>query len=199
MERAATSARRAFELFAPVQMVVSTGVAGALREELRAGTIVVADRLLSESTSGGAQASLEPPADRREDFVRALTVVGLSVVVGPTLTVPTALADAASKRRAHLESGAIAVDMESAVIAHEARRSGLDCMYLRSVLDAVDDRLPPVRLIDENGNVRPLTATGFFLSHPAMLFKWTPRVVRNMKIATANLAQALESLALSQA
>lgn len=196
MERAAASARRALELFAPTQPVVSTGVAGALSEELTVGTIVLADRLLCDPPGSNTDSRIVMPAQSRtQSLARALTGAGLSVAVGPTLTVLAALPDGLSKRRARRESGAIAVDMESAAIAREARKKGLDFVYARSVLDAVDDRLPPTRLIDENGNLRPLTATAFLLRHPAMLFKWTPRIVRNMGIATARLAEALEALA----
>jgi adenosylhomocysteine nucleosidase len=194
-DRAAANARRALELFAQPQMVISTGVAGGLSAELAAGTIVVADRVLMRASGALSDAPILLPTEQTQRLARALADAGLRVAVGPTLTVPAALLDGVSKRRAHVETGAIAVDMESAPIAHEARLKGLDFVYARSVLDAVDDRLLPTRLVDDSGNIRPLTAAAFLLRHPVMLVKWTSRLARNMGVATARLAEALETIA----
>jgi len=196
IQRAASSARRALELMGSARSVISTGVAGALSEELAVGTIVVADRLLCPSPDSNTEFTvIVPERGCAQSLAQVLTGVGLSVAVGPTLTVPAALSDGLSKRAAHARSGAIAVDMESAAIAGEAQARGVNFVYARSVLDAVDDRLPPSRLLDENGNIRPAATAAFLLRRPAMFFKWAPRIARNLGVATIRLAEALETLA----
>jgi len=110
------------------------------------------------------------------------------------LTASRVLADSAAKRLAKEQSGAIAVDMESAALGIEARARGIPFVCVRAVLDAVDDEVPAAELAGADGEVRPLAATRFLIRHPATLLKLL-RLMRNLSRATAALAEALDALA----
>jgi len=188
------SARRALDTFPGVKMVISTGVAGALSEGLRAGDLVMIDRLiLGGGESSSADQIVPLDASRVRVAEQTLRSAGLRFATGAMLTATKLLADSLAKRRAKEQSGAIAVDMESAVLALEAGARGIPFVCVRSVLDAIDDEIPAMEVDAAGGEVRPLDAAGFLLRHPAALLK-LPLLMRNLSRATASLAQALEAL-----
>jgi adenosylhomocysteine nucleosidase len=193
--RARQTARRALEVFPGTKLVISAGVAGALSEGLRPGDLVLADRLLlggKESSRADHILPLEPEQVRAAEH--ALRAAGLRFTTGAMLTAGRILADGAAKRVAKEQSGAIAVDMESAVLGLEAAAQGMPFVCVRAVLDAVDDEIPAAELGGADGRVRPLAATSFLVRHPATLLK-LPRLMRNLSRATAALADALEAIA----
>ena len=115
--------------------VVSAGWCGALDPALRIGDIVVADRVLS----------LDPPdtfETRRPD--------GDPSAVGPVITVDHFVGAAQEKRRLR-GSGAIAVEMEAAGAAEEARRLGVPFYCIRAVSDAAETSFR----LDFNRALRP--------------------------------------------
>jgi len=59
-------------------------------------------------------------------------------------------ASAADKRAAFLQSGAVAVDMESYAIAAVAEAHGLPFIAIRAIVDAAADEVPPA-LLDVTG------------------------------------------------
>lgn len=189
---ARATARRALEVLPQPRMVISTGVAGGLTPQLRAGDLVIADRFLIESEDGGLQSiSVAPrPVQLAGD---ALLRAGLSAAAGPMLTARRVLSSAAYKREAHTRSGALAVDMESAAIAQEMASCGAPFLCVRAIIDAVSDELPGAELAAPTGEVSMRKAAAFFLSNPSAL-RQVPTVVRNMGRATAAIAAALQAL-----
>jgi adenosylhomocysteine nucleosidase len=109
----------------PDEPVVSFGLAGALRGDLRVGAVLDATRVVDEHGQvlwegerlgvGGA---------------RDATMLGSDALVH----------DAAERRRLHESSGADAVDMESGVLARSGRLAGV----LRVVSDDVDSAIEGV-------------------------------------------------------
>ena len=194
-KRARETARRALEVFPRAKMVISAGVAGALSEGLRPGDLVLADRLLLGSSESSSIAHLLPlDLEQVRAAEHALRAAGLRFATGAMLTAGRVLADGAAKRAAKEQSGAIAVDMESAVIGLEAAARGIPFVCVRAVLDTIDDEIPAAELGGADGRVRPLAATTFLMRHPATILK-LPRLMRNLSRATASLADALDALA----
>ncbi|MFI5353836.1 MAG: hypothetical protein ACHQZS_12855 [Candidatus Binatales bacterium] len=192
--RARQTARRALEVFPGTNLIISAGVAGALSEGLRPGDLVLADRLMlggQESSCVAHILPLEPEQVRAAEH--ALRAAGLRFTTGAMLTASRVLVDGAAKRVAKEQSGAIAVDMESAVLGLETAAHGIPFVCVRAVLDAVDDEVPAAELGGADGRVRPLAATTFLIRHPATLLK-LPRLMRNLSRATASLAEALDAL-----
>lgn len=119
--RSRRAARRLVE--APAKCVAVAGLCGALTPDLVPGDVVVASGLL-----GGDEPSPMLDAGPLRD---ALARVGIEARVGPLLSVDHVVRGAERSRLA--ESGALAVDMESAWLAAGARRRPL--AVLRVVLD----------------------------------------------------------------
>jgi adenosylhomocysteine nucleosidase len=184
IRRAADTARRALQSFAAADLVIATGLAGALSEELQAGDLVLADRLILDGEGAGlAPVSIEiSPADLAR-FKAALTAHPLQFAIGTMLTAERILKDGVAKRDARARTGALAVDMESAAIAAEAHRCGLRFACVRAVLDTVDEEIVGAELAGPDGEVRPLAAAGFVLRNPAAVVGLA-RMMRSLNRAT---------------
>lgn len=76
----------------------------------------------------------------------------------------------AEKLRLSRETGALAVDMESAPLARRLPR-GVPLYHLRAILDPANQSLPTwtLDLTDSKGNSKPLTAALSLLAHPGRL------------------------------
>ena len=103
------------------QLVIGTGVVGALSGGLRPGDIVIADRTMRARADSAHPEHVVPvDAVTLEYCERTLHAAGLASSTGAILSSPRVIPNAAGKRAAKQHSGAIAVDMESVAIA--ARR-----------------------------------------------------------------------------
>jgi nucleoside phosphorylase len=193
IERARETARHALQTLPPPRLVISTGVAGGLIPELKAGDLVIADRLLLE-TEGGAFEEVAHIASDTLPLVRAaMRRAGLAPVEGPMVTVRRVLTAIADKRDAYRRYRATAADMESAAIALEVAGAGLSFVCVRAIIDEVDDELPGADLPDESGHVSPFKAAAFFLKNPSVLTQ-VPAIMKKMNHATVAIAAAIEAL-----
>lgn len=120
-----------------LQAVLSVGIAGGLRADLRCGDVIVSDRLLRPE--GGA--ALAGDADLRQAAWRALHGAGIHAEVGDSLTSPVVLASFAEKHAAAAQGAAI-VQMEDAEWAAVCAERGVAFCALRVVIDAVDEQVP---------------------------------------------------------
>lgn len=194
IHRAADTARRALQSFAAADLVIATGLAGALSEELRPGDLVLADRLILDGERpdiASVTIEISPPDLAR--FRAALSAHPLQFVTGTILTAGHILKDGIAKRDARARTDAIAVDMESAAIAAEAHRCGLRFACVRAVLDTVNEEIVGAELAGPDGEVRPLAAAAFVLRNPAAVVGLT-RMMRSLNRATAATANALQAL-----
>lgn len=195
IRRAGEMARRAFEMIPAPEMVIATGVAGALSSGLKPGDLVLAHRVIQLNENGeNARHILTIDRQHLEDIGRSLTIAGLKYSTGALMTVTHVLATAAEKKRAKVNTGAIAVDMETAAIAAEAHTRGIPFVAIRAVLDQVDDDVSGAEMADEDGRVRPLAATAYLVRNPGAVLK-LPRMIRNLARATSSIADALEAIA----
>jgi adenosylhomocysteine nucleosidase len=193
LDRAAETARRAMESLAPADLAIATGLAGALTDRLQTGDLVLADRLiLDRGLVPDGETIGATPADLA-CFGSALVARRIKFTTGPILTAAQILRDGRAKRDAGARTGALAVDMESAVIAAEARRRGIRFACLRAVLDSVDEEIVGAELAGPGGEVRPLAAAAFVLRNPAAV-AGLARMMRSVNRATAALADALAAL-----
>jgi len=103
----------------PGGRLVSFGLAGALSDELRVGDVLDATRLVD-----GTGVTLWEGAGLGVRGARPGTVLASDVLVH----------DAAERRRLHSASGAVAVDMESGVLARSGRLAGV----VRAISDGLD-------------------------------------------------------------
>ena len=113
--------------------IISIGIAGALAPGLRPGKWVVATAVSDDG--------LKVPTDL--DWTDRLVSRLPAPERGLLLGVDTIAATVVQKDELRRSSGAIAVDMESHVVARVARRRGLPFVAARVISDAAHRTLPP--------------------------------------------------------
>jgi adenosylhomocysteine nucleosidase len=195
MRKATENAHRAFEEIREADLVILTGVAGALADKLEIGDAILGDRLMTRAGDDAHPArTIEVSRTHFDQASAALDAAGIRHTRGAILTVKYPLATEADKRLAGASTGAIAVDMETAVIAFEAASRGIPFIAIRTIMDTVEHDVAGAGLADENGKVRPLKAAATLARNPAMV-AGVIRLVRNLRKASDAMAVAVEALA----
>lgn len=136
MGRAAAVSAAGALIDAGATSLVSWGLAGGLDPELQAGTICLPSMVVSRDG-----ASFATDLHWREILTAAISQ-RLIVVSGKLLTSAVALEDVAAKAAAFGETGAVAVDMESAGVAEIAASNDLAFVAVRAIVDTAGDTLP---------------------------------------------------------
>jgi hopanoid-associated phosphorylase len=113
--------------------IISIGIAGALAPGLQVGQWVVADAVLVD----GEPMPIDPAWTSR--LAARLPEAARGLLLGANAMV----ADATQKASLHSTTGALAVDMESHIVARVARRHRLPFAAARVVSDAAHRSLPP--------------------------------------------------------
>jgi len=125
--------------------LVSFGIAGGLAPELKAGTVVVSGEVVSERHRW----AIEPSVRRQlSQFARSI-----GAVEGLIFGASSILATQIEKKRTWAATRALAVDLESEIVARTATALGIPFIVLRSIADTARRDLPPASLV-------PLTANG---------------------------------------
>jgi adenosylhomocysteine nucleosidase len=131
---AAGAAARAL-VAAQVSALMTFGLAGALDPALAAGTVILPGELISRD---GAR-FVTCKAWRE----RVAASLGFAVSTATLLTSARAIETPAEKAAAFRDTGAAAVDMESAAVAEVAAAHGLPFIAVRVIVDTAGDTLPP--------------------------------------------------------
>jgi adenosylhomocysteine nucleosidase len=162
-------------------VVVSAGACGALAPGLREGALVVPEIVL---TADGERLV----TDALPGLARAGTLATVADVAGT----PEA------KARLWLETAALAVDLESAVIMRWARDRGARAAVVRGVSDTAMQAVPPelAALVTADGRVSAGRAARAILARPAALGpalalrRGTAAALRTVATALGTLARA---------
>ncbi len=175
--KAATLAASVVADYAQPELLISAGVVGALRPELRVGDRVIAREVLD------AEAGTRFPTARFNTRALDGVVVTVNAVEGED-----------SKRMLHDRFGADVVDMEAAAVAAVAQQRGIDFAVVKAVSDELAFTMPPLgRFVDEAGQFH----MGGFVAYIAMRPRWWGAVgalSKNTKLASVNLSLAVEHL-----
>jgi adenosylhomocysteine nucleosidase len=126
-------------LAARTDCLVSFGIAGGLAPELKAGTVIVSGQVVSELGRWG----VDPHYRAR----LSLLARAIGAVEGSTFGASSVLATHAEKRRVWQATGALAVDLESDIVAQIATSLGIPFIVLRTIADTARRDLPPAALI----------------------------------------------------
>jgi hopanoid-associated phosphorylase len=168
------------EAASAAECLVSFGIAGGLKPGLRAGDIVLSTEVIDDDRRWLSSDSLRP---RISELVEEL-----GAIEGPVLGAQIALATKRDKRQAWRATGAVAVDMESVVVARAAAALGIPFVVLRAIADPAARELPPAALVplDQDGN----PAFGSVLA--SVLRR--PKQLPNLLTVAREARQALQAL-----
>jgi adenosylhomocysteine nucleosidase len=153
--------------------LISFGVAGGLSPDLRPGTCVVGSAIVSGTKRfvthrGWSQSVLETIPD---------------AVHGEIAGVSAPVAHPDDKRALHLDTGAIAVDMESHIVASAAAERGIPMAAIRVITDPAHRTLPKTALaaMRQNGTIDIISVISSVVKHPFEL----PALLRIARDAAA--------------
>lgn len=172
----AAAARKTAALLAEhrPRMLIATGFAGALDPRLALGALVLAANV--------SDAKLLALAEK-------IAPAHLGALASTALPVETV----AAKRALAAETGASAVDMETAAIAAACARAAVPLLAIRAISDRADEPLPvPFAQWFDLARQRPraLRLVAFLARHPGRIAPFT-RFVRGLAPARAAMADFL--------
>ena len=160
--------------------LISFGVAGGLAPGLAPGTCIIGSSVIDDGK--------ECPTDAR--WAQRLRRIIPDTVSGPLLGVRQPVALAGDKRVLHQETGAVAVDMESHVVARAAVHHGVPLAVIRVVVDPVERTIPRSALAGTrpDGTINPLGVAKSLMRHPGDLYGLI-RMSLDARAARATLVQ----------
>jgi nucleoside phosphorylase len=165
--------------------VLSTGFSGALTEEHHTGDIILATEIVDAQGSRWPATWPEelPAGEWRPPLHRH-----------PVLTVPRLVGTPEEKRALGRQTGAAAVDMESAVLARLCRRRDVPFGCVRVILDDLHTPLSPRLLaLLSDGGVSPLRLLSAVARAPGLMRElW--QLARQSHRAAEQLGKALGEL-----
>ena len=159
--------------------LVSFGVAGGLEPKLHAGTCVVG----SVITSGTTRFMTD------WNWSRNLLQAIPSAVYGAIVGISAPIAQTEAKRALHVSTGALAVDMESHVVASVAAAPSLRVTAVRVITDSAIRELRPVALaaMRANGTIDVAAVIRSMMKDPSEL----PMLLRTALDAVIGLVALL--------
>ena len=139
------------EIAAPrAKCLVSFGLAGGLSPHLRPGDVVMSAEVIGDDRSWRTSEAFHRQIG---DLARRIGAAD-----GPVLGAGDVLATEDDKARAWRDTGAVAVDLESAIVARVAEAVGIPFVVLRTIADPATRQLPPAALIPLSANGTPAVA-----------------------------------------
>lgn len=195
VRRAGEAARTLVERNYP-SLLISFGIAGAVRADLEIGDVVLPEAVCR--LEPGVLGSLTPlapwPATAREAATQALTQRGAHCYTGTAIT--TGGSQVMQPQVAGLKHPVL--EMETAGIAQVAAERGIPLLSLRAISDGPRAPIPfdLGEVMDEDANLRPGRLMKMIVRNPGIVLQ-SRRMMRNNRIAADNAAIALVA-ALSQ-
>jgi adenosylhomocysteine nucleosidase len=139
--------------------IISFGVAGGLAPHLRPGDLIVASSVIDSGTRQPTD------AEWSRKLLRTVPGAGFAAVAG----VDAPVSDPKVKREWHARTGAVAVDMESHIVARVAAAHGLAFAAIRVIVDPVHRTVPAAALagMRPDGRTDPLAVLRALVSAPS--------------------------------
>lgn len=169
-----------------IECLISFGVAGGLRPELRTGDIVICEVARCADT-GPDNSAFTMNSSLVDRACRTLSDCGLTWHRGIGVTVHNAATGVKEKQHLRKTAQVDICEMEDYWIARAAAARHVPCLPVRVIFDEDKYSLPPMKsVVDVNGKLRPVCAVAYFLAHPALLLK-IPGLYRRSRIASRSL------------
>ena len=180
----------------PIDLIISTGFAGALDTGSKAGEVVVYSRLISDESKSptsekGMAVVCDPGLVKLARECAAGPAVRTNLVKG--ISIDRVCASPEAKSSLGSETGCQAVDMESFWIGQIAAEKKIPFVTVRSIIDEVGDDLSFLDRISEGGKIAPTRILKWLLTNPGGL-KILVSSYRNYRRAAANLSVVMQAV-----
>ena len=167
--------------------LVSFGIAGGLAPHLRPGDVILSAEVIGEDRRWRANELFHAQVS---DLARSI-----GAAEGPVFGARDILATEGDKAQVWRDTGALAVDLESAIVARAAEAAGIPFLVLRTIADAAHRELPSAALIPlaEDGTPAFVRVLGEVLRRPRQIgaLFGLARETRQALTALAGPARAL--------
>jgi adenosylhomocysteine nucleosidase len=167
------------------KVVMSCGFAGALQPDLQIGDLILATEVIdAEGHSWPVPWPATLPAGDWQPPLK----------IGRLFTTPQLVTDSAQKHELGQRHQALAVDMESAIVASICSRQEIPFGCLRAISDRVDSALSPELVSVLSGSGVSWTDLGSLLARQPSKVGELWRLSRATRVASRQLAKALGEL-----
>lgn len=143
--------------------LISFGIAGGLAPHLRPGDVILSAEVIGDDRRWRPD---EPFHRQVSDLARRIRAAE-----GPVLGAGSILSTEGDKARAWRDTGALAVDLESAIVARAAEAAGIPFLVLRTIADPATRELPAAALIPlaQDGTPAIIRVLGEVLRRPRQI------------------------------
>jgi len=142
--------------------LISWGCAAALSPQLRPGDLVVPDQVLA------SQQQLFNTDSGWVKHIQSLMTPRSPVTTGLLAESSRIIAFSSDKQHIHSQTGAVALDMETAGVMRAAWEARLPAIAIRAIADPVSMNLPQavVQALNSQGKVELIKLLRYLLTHP---------------------------------
>ena len=179
-----------------INLLITSGVAGGLRQGVNVGDLVISENVgySKQSDFEGEGLSLESNYSCKEEYIqiarRLCSDLEMKHHFGNLLTVDKVISQAKTKKKIGEENAFLAVDMESAAVAEVAHERGIGFMAVRSISDDIEDnlQLDYDGIVSDEGKVRvsnialQVMRSPQKLTHLKRLNKQTKTAAKNLSV-----------------
>ena len=184
-----------------VDLLISAGVAGGIRQGLNVGDLVVAERVgyTRQNDFDVEELQLESDFVCKEEIIQLARQCSnepeTKLHFGNLLTVDKVISKASTKRRIGEQNSFLAVEMESAAVAEVASEKGVEFAAIRSISDDIDDdlHLDYDSVISSEGKVKVGSIALSVLKNPQKLAQLS-RLNKQTRSAAKSLAYFMTKL-----
>ncbi len=184
-----------------VDLLISAGVAGGIRQGIHVGDLIVAERIgyTRQDDFDGDELQLESNFVCKKEIVQLARELsnGLESKLhfGNLLTVDNVISQSSTKRKIGEQNSFLAVEMESAAVAEVASKKGVEFAAIRSISDDIDDdlHLDYDNMISDEGKVKVSSIALSVLKNPQKLALLS-RLNKQTKSAAESLAFFMSKL-----
>ena len=184
-----------------VDLLISAGIAGGIRQGLNVGDLVVAEHVgyTRQVDFDVEKLQLESDFVCKEEIIQLArqcsSVIESKLHLGNLLTVDKVISKASTKRRIGEQNSYLAVEMESAAVAEVACERGVEFAAIRSISDDIDDdlHLDYDNMISDEGKVKVGNIALSVLKNPQKLALLS-RLNKQTRSAAKSLAYFMTKL-----
>lgn len=184
-----------------VDLLISAGVAGGIRQGIHVGDLIVAEHVGYTRQEDFDEDGLQLESDFvcNKDIVQTAREFSNSlestVHFGNLLTVDKVISKASTKRKIGEQNPYMAVEMESAAIAEVACNKNIEFAAIRSISDDIEDdlNLDYDKIISDEGKVKVTSIALGVMRNPQRLALLS-RLNKQTKSAAKNLALFMSRL-----